>query len=191
MFDIGFTELLLCLIVGLVVIGPEQLPGTVRTVALWIGRLKRSLAETRSEIERQIGADDIRRQLHNEEILRNIEETRLQIEASIREHGLLEHTQTDNNDAKPSAADYGPPEELPDHAHGNDDSLQPAVKSVAAAPVATNPAPAATTPPAPANTPASPATAVNQVSPAVAPAPIAAPSEPEKASIPPATGTSH
>ena len=111
MFDIGFTELLLCLIVGLVVIGPEQLPGTVRTVALWIGRLKRSLAETRSEIERQIGADDIRRQLHNEEILRNIENARLQLEASMREHGILEHDpQPDNNnDATPSAADYGPP----------------------------------------------------------------------------------
>ena len=80
MFDIGFTELVVCLVVALVVIGPEQLPGTVRTVGLWIGRLKRSLRETRSEIERQIGADDIRRQLHNEEILHNIEETRRQFQ---------------------------------------------------------------------------------------------------------------
>ena len=70
MFDIGFTELLVCLVVALVVIGPEQLPGTVRTVGLWIGRLKRSLRDTRQEIERQIGADDIRRQLHNEEVMR-------------------------------------------------------------------------------------------------------------------------
>ena len=85
MFDIGFTELLVCLVVALVVIGPEQLPGTVRTVGLWIGRLKRSLRETRSEIERQIGADDIRRQLHNEEILQNIEETRRQFQNVIDE----------------------------------------------------------------------------------------------------------
>lgn len=115
MFDIGFTELLLCLIVALVVIGPEQLPGTVRTVALWIGRLKRSLTETRAEIERQIGADDIRRQLHNEEILRNLEETRLQLEASIREH--TEQAERELA-AAPKAANYGPPEELPNHAHG-------------------------------------------------------------------------
>lgn len=120
MFDIGFTELLLCLVVALVVIGPEQLPGTVRTVALWIGRLKRSLVETRSEIERQIGADEIRRQLHNEEIMRNIEETRRQLEASLREHGVLDESEDGNKDAAqhtPSAADYGPPDELPDHAH--------------------------------------------------------------------------
>jgi sec-independent protein translocase protein TatB len=120
-FDIGFTELLLCLVVALVVIGPEQLPGTVRTVALWIGRLKRSLLETRTEIERQIGADEIRRQLHNEEIMRNIEETRLQLEASLREHGVLDDDQYGNSKTaeqdQPKAADYGPPDELPDHAH--------------------------------------------------------------------------
>lgn len=128
MFDIGFGELLLCLVVALIVIGPEQLPGTVRTVALWIGRLKRSLAETRSEIERQIGADDIRRQLHNEEILRNIEETRLQIEASIREHSLNNpdtYTAPDEQGARPSAADYGPPDELPDHAHTDQQANAP------------------------------------------------------------------
>lgn len=115
MFDIGFTELLLCLVVALVVIGPEQLPGTVRTVALWIGRLKRSLTETRAEIERQIGADDIRRQLHNEEILRNLEETRLQLEASIRQHAEDAEREIAT---QPTAANYGPPEELPNHAHG-------------------------------------------------------------------------
>ncbi len=129
MFDIGFTELLLCLVVALVVIGPEQLPGTVRTVALWIGRLKRGLAETRTEIERQIGADDIRRQLYNEEIMRNVEETRLQLEASLREHAEAASTAPDQT---PSAADYGPPEELPDHAHGadQDKTAQPNSNSI-------------------------------------------------------------
>lgn len=79
MFDIGFTEIVLCLLVALVVIGPEQLPQTVRSVALWVGRLKRSLRDTREEIERQIGADDIRRQLHNEDIMRSLEETQRRI----------------------------------------------------------------------------------------------------------------
>ena len=128
MFDIGFTELLLCLVVALVVIGPEQLPGTVRTVALWIGRLKRSLVETRSEIERQIGADEIRRQLHNEEIMRNIEETRRQLETSLREHGVLDEIPRDNSKDSsqytPSAAYYGPPDELPDHSHQEENDRQ-------------------------------------------------------------------
>lgn len=156
MFDIGFTELLLCLVVALVVIGPEQLPGTVRTVALWIGRLKRSLAETRSEIERQIGADDIRRQLHNEEILRNIEETRLQLEASLREHGVLEDHSKPAIEHERSASDYGPPDELPDHAHNNDEINQkPAAKSPPVATITGNAQQvtpqAGATPPAPHN----------------------------------------
>lgn len=83
MFDIGFSEIVLCLLVALVVIGPEQLPQTVRSVALWVGRLKRSLRDTREEIERQIGADDIRRQLHNEDIMRSLEETQRRINETM------------------------------------------------------------------------------------------------------------
>jgi sec-independent protein translocase protein TatB len=99
-FDIGFTELLLCLVVALVVIGPEQLPGAVRSISLWIGRLKRSLRDTRAEIERQIGADDIRRQLHNEEIMQHIEETKKAMQKTIDDSThWIEH------------------QELPDHAH--------------------------------------------------------------------------
>lgn len=69
MFDIGFTELLLVGLVALVVLGPERLPGAVRTAGLWIGRIKRSFNSIKAEVEREIGADELRRQLHNERIL--------------------------------------------------------------------------------------------------------------------------
>jgi len=69
MFDIGFTELLLVGLVALMVLGPERLPGAVRTTGLWVGRLKRSFSNIKAEVEREIGADEIRRQLHNERIL--------------------------------------------------------------------------------------------------------------------------
>ncbi len=131
MFDIGFTELLVCLVVALVVIGPEQLPGTVRTVGLWIGRLKRSLRDTRQEIERQIGADDIRRQLHNEEVMQNLEEARLRIEKTMRE---AEEAATLNAAQTPSAKNYGPPDELPNHAHEAEPVVQPTVSATDSAP---------------------------------------------------------
>ncbi|PTS82030.1 twin-arginine translocase subunit TatB [Pseudomonas sp. HMWF032] len=69
MFDIGFSELVLVGVVALVVLGPDRLPGAVRTAGLWIGRLKRSFLSIKQEVEREIGADEIRRQLHNEQIL--------------------------------------------------------------------------------------------------------------------------
>ena len=61
MFDIGFTEIVLVGVVSLVVLGPEKLPGAVRTAALMIGRLKRSFNTLKAEIEKEVGADEIRR----------------------------------------------------------------------------------------------------------------------------------
>jgi sec-independent protein translocase protein TatB len=78
MFDIGFMELVLIAIVALIVVGPERLPGAIRTTTLWIGRAKRSFQQVKTEIEREINADEIRRQLHNESILAGIEKARKQ-----------------------------------------------------------------------------------------------------------------
>ena len=76
MFDIGFPELVVVSVVALLVIGPEKLPETVRTMSLWIGRIQRSFASIRQEIESEIGADEIRQQLHNESIMKTLEETK-------------------------------------------------------------------------------------------------------------------
>lgn len=69
MFGISFGELLLVALIALLVLGPERLPGAARTAGLWVGRLKRSFNAIKQEVEREIGADEIRRQLHNEEIM--------------------------------------------------------------------------------------------------------------------------
>lgn len=69
MFDIGFTELLLVGLVALIVIGPERLPTAARTVGLLLGRVKRGISSIKEEVEREIGADEIKLQLRNEEIL--------------------------------------------------------------------------------------------------------------------------
>ncbi|MER0041786.1 Sec-independent protein translocase protein TatB [Pseudomonas sp. MGal98] len=69
MFGISFSELLLVGLIALLVLGPERLPGAARTAGLWIGRIKRSFNSIKEEVEREIGADEIRRQLHNERIL--------------------------------------------------------------------------------------------------------------------------
>jgi len=76
MFDIGFMELVLIAIVSLLVVGPEKLPGAIRTGALWVGRAKRSFNQVKADIEREINADEIRRQLHNESIMADIEKAK-------------------------------------------------------------------------------------------------------------------
>ncbi|TBN43076.1 Sec-independent protein translocase protein TatB [Pseudomonas sp. BGI-2] len=76
MFGISFSELLLVGLIALLVLGPERLPGAARTAGLWVGRLKRSFNAIKQEVEREIGADEIRRQLHNEHILSLEQEAR-------------------------------------------------------------------------------------------------------------------
>ncbi|SVD37936.1 uncharacterized protein METZ01_LOCUS390790, partial [marine metagenome] len=75
-FDIGFPEVLMISVVTLLVIGPEKLPETIRTVSLWIGRIQRSFSNLRQEIENEIGADEIRTQLHNESIMQDLEDAK-------------------------------------------------------------------------------------------------------------------
>jgi len=83
MFDIGFFELVLIGIVSLVILGPERLPGAIRTVSLWVGRLRRSFNSIKQDIEREIGADEIRRTLRNEEIMEKFKHTQTQVKNTI------------------------------------------------------------------------------------------------------------
>ncbi|HEB28651.1 MAG TPA: twin-arginine translocase subunit TatB [Porticoccus sp.] len=84
MFDIGFQELLLIGILSLLIMGPERLPGAVRSASLFIGRLRRSFQQIKSEIEREIGADDIKQQLHNETIMKSLEQTKSDLQDSFQ-----------------------------------------------------------------------------------------------------------
>lgn len=92
MFDVGFSELLLCAVVALLVLGPERLPGAVRSASLWIGRFRRAFHDVKSEIEREIGADDIRRQLHNEQVLKKLESGKQQLQQLQNELRAIEQS---------------------------------------------------------------------------------------------------
>ena len=76
MFDIGFAELLLIGVVGLLVVGPEQLPGAVRTVLAWVNRFRRSFDQIRTEV---------RRELHNDEIMQKLKAESQALEQQVRD----------------------------------------------------------------------------------------------------------
>lgn len=80
MFDVSFPELVLIAIVGLLVIGPKRLPEALRTLGLWLGRMRRSFVAMKAEIEKEIGMDEVRRQLHNEAIMEEMK----RIEAEVK-----------------------------------------------------------------------------------------------------------
>lgn len=57
MFGISFTELVVVVVVALVVLGPQKLPGLFRSIGQWIAHLRRITTEVRA----QSGIDEILR----------------------------------------------------------------------------------------------------------------------------------
>jgi sec-independent protein translocase protein TatB len=70
MFDIGFAELVIIAVVGLLVIGPERLPGAIRTASLWLNRFKRGFNDIKREVEQE---------LHNDSVMQELRKTGEQI----------------------------------------------------------------------------------------------------------------
>ncbi|ABM01409.1 Sec-independent protein translocase protein TatB [Shewanella amazonensis] len=68
MFDgIGFMELLLIAIIGLVVLGPERLPVAVRTVSGWIRAMKRMANSVKDELEQELKIEQLHADLKKAE----------------------------------------------------------------------------------------------------------------------------
>lgn len=124
MFDIGFLELLVIFVLGLVVIGPERLPSTIKTCAIWFSRFKRSIQEARAEFEQQIGADEIRREIHNERIMesmRKFEEQRAELENKVNDFkNEVENAADTEGSSKTTLAEQ--------HTHQNEGSHTPDYK---------------------------------------------------------------
>ena len=82
--DFGSMELMLIVLVTLLVIGPERLPEVLRTLGLWFGRLSRSFTAIKVEVEQEIGMDDVRRQLHNESVMAEMQKIENEVKHSIQ-----------------------------------------------------------------------------------------------------------
>ena len=61
MFDLSFWEIAVILIVALLVVGPERLPGLARTAGLWMGKARRFVASVKADIDREFKTEELRR----------------------------------------------------------------------------------------------------------------------------------
>jgi len=61
MFDIGFSEIMVVAVVALVVLGPEKLPKTARTLGHLFGRLQRYVSDVKADINRELQLDELRK----------------------------------------------------------------------------------------------------------------------------------
>ena len=61
MFDIGFSELLVIMVVALIVIGPERLPKVARTLGHLFGRMQRYVNDVKADISREMELDELKK----------------------------------------------------------------------------------------------------------------------------------
>jgi sec-independent protein translocase protein TatB len=61
MFDIGISEIMVIAVVALVVLGPEKLPKTARTLGHLFGRLQRYVGEVKADINRELAMEDLKK----------------------------------------------------------------------------------------------------------------------------------
>ncbi len=74
MFDVGFWELTVVGLISLLVLGPERLPGAVRTTMLWIRKARTMVATVKSEIEQELALDEIKSSAYQDPSLKQIKE---------------------------------------------------------------------------------------------------------------------
>jgi sec-independent protein translocase protein TatB len=68
MFDIGGWEFLIAIVIAIIVIGPKDLPGTIRTVTGWIRRARELAREFQSgldDLARETELDDVKNEIHS------------------------------------------------------------------------------------------------------------------------------
>jgi len=80
MFDFSFTEMMVVGAVALIVIGPEKLPKVARTIGHLVGRLQRYVTDVKSDINREMEFDELRR------LRKEMNEAASAVESSARQH---------------------------------------------------------------------------------------------------------
>jgi len=67
MLDIGFWEIMVIGILGLIVLGPERLPVAVRTISGWIRTARKMANNVKQELEQELEIDKLHSDLKKAE----------------------------------------------------------------------------------------------------------------------------
>jgi len=68
MFDVGFLELVVIMVLALLVLGPERLPKAARSVGYWFGKARRYVEGMKAQVEAEFDSTEVKRLLHNQEV---------------------------------------------------------------------------------------------------------------------------
>ncbi len=66
MFQVGFLEIAIILILGLLIIGPQRLPDVVKTVLKFYKKVQKQISNLKNDLEEDIGTEEIKKDVFNE-----------------------------------------------------------------------------------------------------------------------------
>ncbi len=124
MFDIGFSEIVVIAVVALIVIGPERLPKTARTLGHLFGRLQRYVNDVKADINREIELDELRKlktqvQTAAADLKSSVESAARDVETGVRNvESELNATATADNLPAPEMERLAEPGPLPNEPGG-------------------------------------------------------------------------
>jgi len=112
-FDIGVTKIAIIGAIALLVIGPEKLPGLAKTIGTLLGRARRYVADVKSEVNRSMDLDELKKMKDTVENAARDVENSIQTSASDFEKSWAETTglasNTQSGDSLPSFPEYKHP----------------------------------------------------------------------------------
>ena len=124
MFDIGFSELLIIAVVALIVLGPERLPKAARFAGLWVRRARAQWHSVKDELERDLAADELKRNLQDTRDLMRQTDQDLRARGDELRREFDEIAEQASKTAAPPAVDHDPlPDQLP-APHKDDDAVR-------------------------------------------------------------------
>lgn len=62
MFEVGFSEIVLIMLIALVVLGPEKLPKLAADVGRWVGRARAMARQLRTQLDQEVQLDEMLRE---------------------------------------------------------------------------------------------------------------------------------
>jgi sec-independent protein translocase protein TatB len=122
MFDIGWSELVIIGVVALIVIGPRELPGVLRSVGQWVGKIKRMASDFQGQFQeamREAEVADLKKQFDEASSAATnftsgfdnpLESAKNQIESTFKDSGS---SAPETPPAPASAAEIPPPPDIP------------------------------------------------------------------------------
>ena len=109
MFDVGFSEIVVIMLVALIVIGPTRLPAVARTIGQWVGRVQRYVNRIKMDVSTSMELEELRAlerkvKAETEALERTVQQAEANLNQEVRqvEKELEQPTQDSGKPSPPS-----------------------------------------------------------------------------------------